>query len=115
MSASLPTISMSDKEDAQIREHEVTLVKVKRTKEERQRQWEEEAQWAEEAKRAWREAEAEKAQRDVEAKEAQKMAEVEEAQKKAEDAWRASEAGGEGSRSAILGYGKGKALEKWCA
>ena len=29
-----------------------------------------------------------------------------------EDAWRASEVGGEGSQSMISGYGKGKVLEK---
>ena len=43
MSMSLPTISMSDKEDTCIHEHEVALVKAKHVKEERQRQWEEEA------------------------------------------------------------------------
>ena len=91
MSASPPTISMSDKEDACICEHEITLERVK---EERQRQWEEEAQKAEEAKRVRREAEAKKAQRDVEAKEAQRTAEAEEAQQKAKEeevAWKEAE------------------------
>ena len=69
MSASPPVIVLSDKEDVQIHEHEVTL---ERAKEERQRQ-------QEKAERVCREAEAEKAWRDVEAEEAQKMAEAEEA------------------------------------
>ena len=60
MSASPPMISMSDKEDACICEHKVTLVKAKCMKEEQQRQWEEEAQWAEEAEKAQREAKAKK-------------------------------------------------------
>ena len=44
MSASPLTIFTSDKEDAQIREHEVTIKKAKHAKEEQQRQWEEECQ-----------------------------------------------------------------------
>ena len=59
MSATLPTIFMSDKEDAWIHEHEIS---IKKAKEERQRQWEERAQRVEEAKRVQRQAEAEKAQ-----------------------------------------------------
>ena len=43
MSASPLVIIMSDEEDAWICEHEVALEKVKRAKEEWQRQWEEEA------------------------------------------------------------------------
>ena len=68
MSASLPMISMSDKEDACICEHKVTLAKAKCMKEEQQRQWEEEVQWAEEAEKAQRGQGQEG--RDVEAKEA---------------------------------------------
>ena len=70
MSASPPTISMSDEEDTHIHEHKIALEKAKHVKEEQQRQWEEEAQRAEEAKRACREVEAEKAWRDAEAEEA---------------------------------------------
>ena len=43
MSASPPMISMSDKEDSHIQEHEVTNERAKHMKEEWQRQWEEEA------------------------------------------------------------------------
>ena len=52
MSVSLLTISMSDKEDAWIREHKITL---KKAKEEQQRQQEEEARRVEEAERIRRE------------------------------------------------------------
>ena len=92
MSASLPTISMLDEEDACIHKHEMAITKTKCAKEEMQRQCEEEeAQRAAEAERLWREAEAEKAQREAEAKEAQRMVEAEEAQKRAEDEERAQE------------------------
>ena len=70
MSASPPTISMSDEEDAWTHQHEIALEKVKCMKEEQQRQWEEEVQKVEEAERLQREAEAEKAQKTVEAEEA---------------------------------------------
>ena len=70
MSASPPIVILSDKEDAQIHEHEVVLEKAKCVKEEWQRQWEEEAQKVVEAEWACKEVEAEKAWRDVEAKEA---------------------------------------------
>ena len=62
MSGSPPVISMSDEEDTWIAEHEAAIKRVKRVKEECQRQWEEEAwrvkekhqrQWEEEV---WREA-----------------------------------------------------------
>ena len=43
MSASPPTISMSDKEDVQIHKHEAAIERAKCTKEEWQRQREEEA------------------------------------------------------------------------
>ena len=45
MSASPPTISMLNEEDAHIHKHKVTLDKAKHAKEEWQRQWEEEAQF----------------------------------------------------------------------
>ena len=85
MSASPPTISMSDKEDACICKHKVGIEKAKHAKEEQQRQWEEEAWRAAEAERVWREVEAEKVWRDMEAKEAWRTAEVEEAWRKAKD------------------------------
>ena len=63
---------MSDEEDVQICKHEAAIEKAKHTKEEQQRQWEEEAQKKVEAK----------------AKEAQRKAEEEEwAQKEAERVW----------------------------
>ena len=89
ISVSLPTISMSDEEDAHICKHKITIMKAKHVKEEWQRQYEEEAQQAAEAKRVQREVEAEKAQRDTEAKEAQRTAEAEESQRRAKDKERA--------------------------
>ena len=70
MSASPPVIIMSDEEDAHIHEHKIALERAKWVKEERQRQWEEEAQRVEEAKRVCKEVEAKKAWRDAEAEEA---------------------------------------------
>ena len=70
MTVSPSTISMLDEEDTQICEHEIAIAKAKHTKEEWQRQCEEEACWEDEAEKVRREAKAEKAWRVTEAEEA---------------------------------------------
>ena len=87
MSTSPPVIFMSDKEDAWIAEHKAVIEKVKRAKEEHQRQGEEDA-WRQaeaEAKEAHRKSEAKEAHRKLEAKEAWRHTE------ESERAWKEAE------------------------